>query len=58
MRVNLRRAQALVAQQFLDAAQVGTVVKQMRRKAVTQRVRADARIQSGFNQVLVELAPD
>ena len=44
VRVHLRGAQALVAQQFLHAAEVGTVVEQMRGEAVPQRVRADAGI--------------
>jgi hypothetical protein len=32
MRVHLSRAQALVTQQFLDAAQIGAVVQQVRRE--------------------------
>jgi len=58
MRVNLRRAKALVAKQFLDAAQIGPVVQQMRGKAMPQRVRADAGIEAGADEVFVEFAPD
>ena len=47
MRVHLRRAEALVSQQFLHAAEIGTVVQQMRGKAVPKRVRADTGIKSG-----------
>ena len=58
VRVNLRRAQALVAQQFLHAAEVGAVVQQMRGEAVPQRVRADSRVQAGRQKIFVELAAD
>src|SRR4051812_30400983 len=58
VRVDLRRAQALVAEQLLHAAQVGAVVQQVRGEAVTQRVRADARIEAGRHEVLVQLATD
>jgi len=56
VRVDLRRAQALVAEQLLHAAQVGAVVQQVRREAVTQRVRADPGIEAGLHEVFVELA--
>ena len=42
VRVDLGRGQAFVAQQFLHAAQVGSVVEQVRGKAVSERVRAGA----------------
>src|SRR5678816_3741363 len=41
MRIPLRRRQRDVAEQFLDRAQVGTALEQMRREGVPQRVRAD-----------------
>src|SRR3990167_7997793 len=47
VRVDLRRREARVAQQLLDAAQIGPAVKQMRREAVAQAVRADGRRQPG-----------
>ena len=56
MRVNLRRAQALMAKQFLYAAQVRSVVQKMRGKTVAERVRADPRIQAGREQIFIQLA--
>lgn len=41
MRVDLRRAQAGVAQQFLDAAKVCTIVEQVRGEAMAQLVRSE-----------------
>ena len=41
VRVNLRRADAGVAEQFLDDAQARPMLQQMRRKAVPQHVRRD-----------------
>ena len=42
VRVALRRAEARVAEQLLDRAQVRAALQQMRRERVPQRVRADA----------------
>src|SRR5260370_33983767 len=39
--INLRRRETRVAEQFLDVAQVGATVQKMRRKRMTQGVRAD-----------------
>ena len=41
VRVALRRAQARVAEQFLDHTQVGAALQQVRGEGVAQRVRAD-----------------
>ena len=41
VRVALRRGQLHVAEQFLDGAQVGAALEQMRRKGMSQRVRTD-----------------
>lgn len=41
MRVNLRRADIRVPQQFLDHPQIRAVLQQMRREAMTQHVRSD-----------------
>src|SRR5436309_2887424 len=41
VRVDLGRRQAGVAQHLLDAAQVGTALEQVRRRAVPQAVRPD-----------------
>ena len=42
VRVALRRAEARVAEQFLNRAQVGAALQQVRRERMPQRVRADA----------------
>ena len=42
VRVALRRAEARVAEQLLDDAQVGAALQQVRREGVPQRVRTDA----------------
>ena len=46
VRVDLGRAQALVARELLNAAQVGAVVEQVRGEAVAQRVGADAGVET------------
>src|SRR5690606_6538591 len=56
VRINLGRTEALVTQQLLDASQVRTIVQQVRGEAVTQRMRADTRIQASRDEILVELA--
>ena len=43
VRVALGRAEARVAEEFLNRAQVGAALQQMRRERMPQRVRADAR---------------
>ena len=54
VRVDLRRHQALVAEQFLHAADVGAAVEQVRGEAVSQRVRGGAPIQARLLQVLLQ----
>ena len=58
MRVDLGRAQRLVAEQFLNRTQVRAVVQEVCREGVPQGVRADLWIQPRFFKVLVELAAD
>ena len=58
VRVDLRRAQRLVAQQLLNRAQVRAVLQKVRGEGVAERVGADVRIKAGGDQVLVELAAD
>ena len=41
VRVNLRRADARVAEQFLDHAQIRAVFQQMRRETMPQHMRCD-----------------
>ena len=50
MRVNLRRHQMRVAQQFLHAAQVRARIQQMRRVTVPQLVRRELRVQPRRSQ--------
>src|SRR5271169_5111487 len=45
--VNLGSAETAVAEQLLDAADVGACVQEVGRKAVSQRVGAGARVQAG-----------
>ena len=54
VRVDLRGDKALVPEQLLDAANVGTAVEQVRSKAVAQRVGGRARIESDRCEVFVE----
>jgi len=56
VRVDLRRRERLVAEKLLDAAQVRPVVEHVRGEAVPQGVGADARIESGLGQILIQLA--
>src|SRR5205807_2385143 len=56
--VNLRGAQAAVAEQLLHAADVGPAVEQVRGEAVPQAVRAGARVEARLGQVLGQLAAD
>ena len=51
VRVNLRRDEMRVAEQFLHAAQVRARVEQMRRVAVTQFVRCQTWIKPGYGQI-------
>jgi len=41
MRINLRRADIRMAEQFLDDTQIRPMLQQMRRKTVPQHVRSD-----------------
>ena len=58
VRVNLRRAQALVAQQFLHRRRSAPWLSMCVAKRMPQRVRADIRVEPGFSQVLVQLPAD
>ena len=58
VRVDLRGDQALVAQQFLHAANVGAAIQQVRGKAVPQRVGRGAPIETRFRQVLLQQPAD
>ena len=54
VRVDLRGDEALVAQQFLHAADVGAAVQQVRGEAVAERVGRRALVEAGFFEVLFE----
>ena len=54
VRINLRRDEMRVAEQFLHAPQIRAGVQQVRRVTVPQLVRRQARIQSGNDQILFQ----
>src|SRR5438874_2097951 len=58
VRVDLGRAQAAVAKQFLHAADIRAAVEQVRGEAVPHRMRAGARIKAGLFEILFEQAAD
>ena len=51
MRIDLRRDEVRVAQQFLDAPQIGPGIEQVRRVTVTEFVRSELRIEPGNCQI-------
>jgi len=54
VRVNLRRDEVRVAEQFLHAAQIRAGIEQVRGVAVTQFVRGQARVQPGDHQIVFQ----
>src|SRR5882724_6941036 len=58
VRIDLRRRQALVAQQLLDAADIGAAIQEMGSEAVPQGVGRGAVVQAGGFEVLFQHAPD
>ena len=58
MGIYLSGAQAAMAKQFLNAAQVSTFVEHMGSEGVSQRMRTNRRVQSGLGEILVQFAPD
>src|SRR3954463_762941 len=57
VRVDLRRDQAFMPEQFLHAANVGSTVQKMRGKAMPQRMRTGPPVQSGLAKVLFQHPP-
>ncbi len=55
MGISLSRGQMGMAQEFLDGAQIGAGIEEVRCIAVTQFVRRQVRIQAGYSQVLFEM---
>ena len=58
VRVDLRRGNAGVAEQFLHLSQVGSAGQQMRGKAVPQGVRADGGWDAGSAGIALDELPD
>lgn len=58
VRVDLRRRQTLVPQQFLDAADVGPAVQEVRGEGVPQGVGTGAGVEGGGLDVFFEQPPD
>ena len=56
--VNLRGGDAGVAKHFLDDAQVPTILEEVGRETVTQRVRGEMLRNAGFAGVFLDQAPD
>ena len=52
VRVYLRRAKAAVAEQFLDTADVGPGVEQVRGERVSERMWASAAVEAGGGEIL------
>jgi len=58
VRIFLRRGKRLVAEQFLNRAQIRAVGKKMRRKGVAKRVRMQVPIDIHEANVFLDDAPD
>ena len=56
--VDLRRGETLVAEQFLDTAQVGAAVEQVRGETMPQRVRCRGAVEARQHEILVKHPPD
>ena len=54
VRVDLRRDEAFVAEEFLHAADVGAAVEQMRGEAVAERVGRSPLVEAGFAEVFFQ----
>ena len=57
VRVNFRRADGRVAEQFLDYAQIRAMFQQMRREAVPQHVRRDVALDAGALDAIFNALP-
>src|ERR1039458_6361557 len=57
VRINLRRADARMAEQFLNHAQVRAMLQQMRRETVPQHVRRDVPLNSGAANAILDVQP-
>src|SRR5687768_9625799 len=58
VRIPLGGADARVAEQLLDGAQVGAALQEMRRERMTQRMRADAALSGELRHVFAQQTID
>ena len=58
MRIDLRRRNIGMAEHFLDDAQIGAVPQEMRREAVSQKVRINVLFESGAARMFLHDLPD
>ena len=58
VRVNLRRGNICVSENFLDNAQVGAISEQMRRETVPEKMRINIFLQSGAPGMFFHNLPD
>jgi len=58
MCVYLGCAKTAMAEEFLDAADVGAGIEQVRGETVADRVRAGSRVESGLSEVLFQQSAD
>lgn len=54
--IDLSSRKRLMAEQLLNASQIGAVIEHMRREAVPERMRADIRVEAGHLQVFIHLS--
>ena len=54
VRVNLRRADIRVPEQFLDHSQIGAVLEQVRRETVPQHVRRDVAVDARTRHAILD----
>ena len=58
VRIDLRRRNIGVAEHFLDDAQIGAIPQEMRREAVSQKVRINVLFESGLSRMFLHDLPD
>ena len=58
MRIDLRRRNVGMAEHFLDDAKIGAISQQMRREAVSKKVRVNVLFESGASRMFFHDLPD
>ena len=58
VRIDLRRRNVGMAEHFLDDAKIGTVPQQVRREAMSQKVRVDVLFEPGAARMFLHDLPD